>query len=542
METVALHHSTLVSYSSSDALNPSDKYENGEFDCIINNANKVTRAIKCLPYKVLVPNVFPNVPATQLKLLTPSVTLTEDTRLVVRNYWTNAGTSPGNYLDYYAREYPFVVLAGTYTLTQLSAEVNSRFKNIYIASAVSLPFASQWITDIDNTFTFDVNSKGEMQVTISDTYDPEAFGAYQIELYGSTRLDFDVSLLLSSGTGNNFAPVDHTFITGDSVQYDNGGNVNLPGLVHGQTYYVRTDNGASTDYNAGMAFAVFQTQAEALDATNHPAGINFQLGMAGTSGIHSFIPVIGTVPIHDWREDMLFTNLQTPKKIIFRGAPGPIPIQDSYTGDILSVQGDEVNNNATVIVTLDLEEGFYSVDEFIAQLNTLLNTQNITASKTQRNHIKLVSADVSNQYLYLNSPLLIKNMGWEGQVNNGGYTNLTEIFQGTGAFVGKSMINFGGEKIVHVSMKEVAAGNMVCSDGTERNVVCSIPLHDVEYGQYACLSANDVYVEDVDYRSHTNLAKVRVQILDKNFNVLKIQKNYPVIVIMKIYHRDTINY
>jgi hypothetical protein len=540
METVALHHSTLVSYSSSDALNPSDKYENGEFDCVINNANKVTRAIKCLPYKVLVPNVFPNVPATQLKLLTPSVTLTEDTRLVVRNYWTNA--SPRTYIDYRVRVYPFVILAGTYTLPQLSAEVNARFKAVYNAAA---HFDAEWMGDLDNAFTFNANANGEIQVTISDTYEPEAFGAYQIELYGSTRLDFDVSLLLSSGTGNNFAPVDHTFLTGDSVQYDNGGNDNLPGLVNGQTYYVRAENGASTSFNAGMAFAVFQTQAEALDATNHPVGINFQLGMTGTSGIHSFIPVIGTVPIHDWREDMLFTNLQTPKKIIFVG--GTVTgTTYNYPGDILTVQGDELNNtgpnNATVIATLNLEEGFYSVDEFIVELNTLLNTQYITASTTQRNHIKLVSADVSNQYLYLNSPLLIENMGWEGQVVEGGYTKLTEIFQGTGAFVGHSMINFGGEKLVHVSIKEVAAGNMVCSDGTERNVVCSIPLHDVEYGQYACLAANDVYVEDVDYRSHTDLSKVRVQILDKNFNTLKIQKSYPVIVIMKIYHRDTINY
>jgi hypothetical protein len=61
MQEIARHDSSLVTFSSSDAISVDAVYGNGKFSCQLNNVNRgATHAVKVLPTAVLVPNVFPN--------------------------------------------------------------------------------------------------------------------------------------------------------------------------------------------------------------------------------------------------------------------------------------------------------------------------------------------------------------------------------------------------------------------------------------------------------------------------------------------------
>ena len=61
---IARHDSSLVTFSSADAISTDPVYGAGRFTCNLNNANRgATHAIKILPSKVLVPNVLQNVKA-----------------------------------------------------------------------------------------------------------------------------------------------------------------------------------------------------------------------------------------------------------------------------------------------------------------------------------------------------------------------------------------------------------------------------------------------------------------------------------------------
>lgn len=58
---ICRHDSSLVTYSSSDAVSIDPVYGAGKFTCIMNNVNRgATHAIKVVPTRVMVPNVFPN--------------------------------------------------------------------------------------------------------------------------------------------------------------------------------------------------------------------------------------------------------------------------------------------------------------------------------------------------------------------------------------------------------------------------------------------------------------------------------------------------
>ena len=64
MQAIAQHDSSVVVFSSADAVSVDNVVGNGMFSCQLNNVNKGgSHAVKVLPTTVLIPNVFPNVMA-----------------------------------------------------------------------------------------------------------------------------------------------------------------------------------------------------------------------------------------------------------------------------------------------------------------------------------------------------------------------------------------------------------------------------------------------------------------------------------------------
>lgn len=66
MDVITRHDSHLIVYSSADAAIIDPVYGNGRFSCLMPNVNRGgTHAIKVVPTRVMIPNVFPNI--TQLE-------------------------------------------------------------------------------------------------------------------------------------------------------------------------------------------------------------------------------------------------------------------------------------------------------------------------------------------------------------------------------------------------------------------------------------------------------------------------------------------
>ena len=81
--TLMKHDSTVVNYSSADAISVDPTYGNGKFTCSMNNANRgATHAVKVVPSKIIVPNVFPNI-KNGSNVITTSISTTTVSDIVV---------------------------------------------------------------------------------------------------------------------------------------------------------------------------------------------------------------------------------------------------------------------------------------------------------------------------------------------------------------------------------------------------------------------------------------------------------------------------
>jgi hypothetical protein len=64
MNVITKHDSSLIVYNSADAVQRDAVHGNGEFTCRMSNVNRAgSHAVKLVPYKVFIPNVFPNIKA-----------------------------------------------------------------------------------------------------------------------------------------------------------------------------------------------------------------------------------------------------------------------------------------------------------------------------------------------------------------------------------------------------------------------------------------------------------------------------------------------
>ena len=141
---IARHDSSLVTFSSADAISTDPVYGAGRFTCNLNNANRgATHAIKILPSKVLVPNVLQNVKAGKNTVTSIQWTGTKNivipeginsAQIVIDFTTTDTRTgqivvdAPGpNYVI--LTPSPIVFEAGEYTPSEYAAQFNASLAN-----------------------------------------------------------------------------------------------------------------------------------------------------------------------------------------------------------------------------------------------------------------------------------------------------------------------------------------------------------------------------------------------------------------------------
>ena len=100
--------------------------------------------------------------------------------------------------------------------------------------------------------------------------------------------------------------------------------------------------------------------------------------------------------------------------------------------------------------------------------------------------------------------------------------------------------SMGTTPLVYVVARQVALNRMVASDSKEYNVIATVSLHDVPYGSYGVFRGKDLFIEEVEFRNPRALDQIDVELLDYKYQPLVVDKRYPVILQLKVFHTDTI--
>ena len=215
----------------------------------------------------------------------------------------------------------------------------------------------------------------------------------------------------------------------------------------------------------------------------------------------------------------------------------------------------DVAQQSRVITTIELKQGFYSAQELCALINDAWLVEfsghpevgELPFSVGEFGYIECArSGSYEHDAYMLASPNLFHVLGYHTHsVPVAGEDNLHSIsvyeYNIPGGFqTGKP--NVGGCKLVHVSIPEMGRNNMIANSTNgrtmNRNVVVTVPLNDTAYGEYACLSTDDAYVDDIDYKNPLNIQKATIELLDENFKPLTVPRNYPVHMSFKVYYGD----
>lgn len=101
--------------------------------------------------------------------------------------------------------------------------------------------------------------------------------------------------------------------------------------------------------------------------------------------------------------------------------------------------------------------------------------------------------------------------------------------------------NLAGEPLVHVCIRDMAAGNLVwAKDGSPYDVAITIPLVDVPFGGIAAEYAQDLYVEDIDYQTELSLTNFEVILCNSRLEVMTLPPNYNVYLTFKLFHNESL--
>lgn len=97
-------------------------------------------------------------------------------------------------------------------------------------------------------------------------------------------------------------------------------------------------------------------------------------------------------------------------------------------------------------------------------------------------------------------------------------------------------INFTGEQLVYIAVKEMCQGNMVSSDGQQYNILAVCPLTTTPYGTYKELEIQDANIDTVQFSDQLDLRSAEISVLDASFQPIYIPTNHHVTVVLKAYY------
>lgn len=212
----------------------------------------------------------------------------------------------------------------------------------------------------------------------------------------------------------------------------------------------------------------------------------------------------------------------------------PNVFNNVYTG--MNTGNVVVSGGSTTPFTVPV--GFYTRDDFIVWWNSL-GHDHAVLDVLSNGHIR-----VTNPYLAsctINMSLVMATMlGFTDRVlfpYNGTYVSIT-------AFVGYTRIasdlsHMGTTPIVYVTTRQFGINRMIASNNRDYNVIATVSMHDVPYGSYGVFRGQDIFMDDIEFRSPRSLDQVDVELLDSNYNTLTIDTRFEVILQLKVFHTDT---
>ena len=488
MEVITRHDSTIVTYSSDDAVNgPDPVYGAGSFTCIINNAHLVSHAVKCVPVKVMIPNVIPNVRADQntinvytKALYVPQevVVMTDSTFDVTICFFADTNPDSIRRVSTTKGPGPLTMPAGRYTPTAYA----DKFNELFNANKQS----GKYWNKLEVEMSYDT-STSVMSLVVTG-FRKNVLKEWRPDIPPTIGCD-NWGILIEDGT------LDYANLPGDPVHTYTG------------------DAGFYTQ----LGLPIIDETLNVGNWSNVRSIVNCHRQAEQPSSVEDLTP-----DLTDWATVIPFQNVF---EIAITSVPNiPFILMESvkvpqgrYIGETLA---DSVNSASTLIrLTYDSD-----TTQFQFTLSNALSTN----SQQEMELYVGVSKDIRDMMGITN----IQTQTYEG----------VEVFRlgGKGeSITSNTFVKMGGTPLVYVVSLECAPNNCMGSDGNRYNVLCSVPLHEASFGQYACYLAPDVFVDDVDYRTARSMSQATFHVLDHRFRPVYIDPRFPVTIKVKCYHKDT---
>lgn len=190
---------------------------------------------------------------------------------------------------------------------------------------------------------------------------------------------------------------------------------------------------------------------------------------------------------------------------------------------------------------IKLVPGFYTVTRLVDVLDRFSGSNlNITFDafnmKVRIQNVTTIAIDI------VLSLTLARMLGFaENQfvANNANQTVImkTSFFNRT--VVASNIPFMGTTPLVHVLARKAATQNLLSSNSTEYSVLATVPMNGAAFGEYALYMAPDIFVDDIDFRTPRNLSDVDFEVVDHMFRPLIIDRRFPVLIQLKVFHVDT---
>jgi hypothetical protein len=468
MNPIARHDSTLVTYSSKDAVTVDAEYGNGRFTCQLNNVNKATHVVKLTTTKVMVPNVFPNVePGSQISVYNQQFGVVGDIVVTENSPFTVIG-----YYDGYDSNSNFVSSFGYDIMSQ----------DAIFPSGVYTP------TEYANTFNSlvalnkktSINAVNQLNITLS--YNPT-----------NNQMAFSVGNMNRAMIQESTLPVE--------IGVVQGFNIGIKVLDSQQTGDGIFRGGNTQFYTTlGMPLTTGTSTLTAVRPVS--SGIESSDLIAGQTYVQNFGPVV------------------TPA-----------------TSTVTTL------TNRSVV-----ETGNYNITLLVSYLNTLfggvlVTTFDVPTSRVTIEFVGAAPGGVGSGTLIGMSPKLASRLGFANNAHTevGGElvfpVAVDSVF--TLFLVANQHPHLGTTPVVYIAAREAAQNNMVASDSNEYNIIATVPMHNASYGQYACYSTPDIFIDDIDFRTARCLSRIDFEVLDYMYQPLVIDPRFAVIIQLKVYHVDT---
>jgi hypothetical protein len=462
--TLTKHDSTVVNFSSTDAISVDPVHGNGKFTCAMNNANRgATHAVKIIPSKIVVPNVFPNIRNGSNVIKTYGRTLFTPEDIIV--------VSAGNETTTFSLELSCMTITlvggapvkgaglisiiefvqfpvGTYSLEQYITTMNSLIASILAADP------SPIVNAISIVLSYDTQT-GQLTSTLTGMQ-------WDITTLANSRLGTSATAVYSIGMGIDYYIGQYA----DGTQALSGISMSRP--LPGDSFTADDQ----TDVTNNIVDAITSQPSGAFNVTQENVDTETSTG---------------TIPEGFYSASTLLEALVTKNTNVLQWT------YDTNSNGVFDVSVPNANGTSTIVLgishnmadILGLTFNDYTVDAATGELRFAIG-QNVDSTLTAN---------------------LIPHMGTT--------------------------------PIVHVVAREAAMNNMSASNSREYDLVASVPMAGVPYGAYASYTAPDIYVDDIDYKAVRSLTKIDFEILDHKYNIVTIDKRFPVVIQLKAFHVDT---